>query len=91
MLMMLLTLIIGASIFAFVLKVIFKLLGLIFKIVGGAILLPFLIIGGILFLPFLIIGLGISLIIKLLPLVLFGEIIYFLYQKFFGEGEYWYN
>ena len=91
MLTTILYLIAGAFIFAFAFKLIFGLLGLIFKLVGGVLMLPFLIIGGILFLPIIIFALGLSMIIKFLPMIFFGGLIYFIYQKFFSTGKYWYN
>lgn len=91
MLTTILFLIAGGLICAFVFKIIFAILGFVLRLVGGALLLPFLIIGGILLLPLAIFGLGLGLIIKLLPIILLGGAGYFLYQKFAGQGKYWYK
>ncbi len=87
----LLTLIVGTFIFALVFKLIFGGLRLVFKLLGLTLALPFLIIGAIVFLPIIILGLGIGLIVKLLPLILGGGIIYLIYRNFFGKDKYWYN
>lgn len=85
-----LTFTLAAFIFSLVLKIVFAALGLVFKIVGKALLLPFLLIGGVLFLPIIILGLGVGLIVELLPVILTGGAIYFVYKKIFAEEKrYW--
>lgn len=91
MLTTILFLIAGGLICAFVFRILFAILGFVLRLVGGALLLPFLIIGGILLLPLAIFGLGLGLVIKLLPIILLGGAGYFLYQKFAGQGKYWYK
>ena len=91
MLTTILFLVAGGLICAFVFRILFAILGFVLRLVGGVLLLPFLIIGGILLIPFAIFGLGLGLIIKLLPIILLGGAGYFLYQKFAGQGKYWYK
>lgn len=91
MLTTILFLVAGGLICAFVFRILFAILGFVLRLVGGVLLLPFLIIAGILLIPFAIFGLGLGLIIKLLPIVLLGGAGYFLYQKFAGQGKYWYK
>lgn len=91
MLTTILFLVAGGLICAFVFRILFAILGFVLRLVGGALLLPFLIIAGILLLPLAILGLGIGLVIELLPIILLGGAGYFLYQKFAGQGKYWYK
>ena len=90
MLTTILTFALGAFIFSLVFKIIFGVLGLVFKVVGKALLLPFLIIWGILFLQVIVLGLGIGIVVQLLPVIIAGGAIYFIYKKFFAEEKkYW--
>lgn len=87
----LITLIVGAFVFSLVFKILFGVLGIVFKVLGTALALPFLIIAGIIFLPIIVLGLGLGLVIKLLPLILCGGIIYLIYSKVTGKEKFWYN
>lgn len=90
MLTMIFTFALGAFIFSLVFKIIFAVLGLVFRVLGKALLLPFLLVAGILFLPIIVLGLGLGLIVELLPVLLGGGAIYFIYNKFISKKKtYW--